>query len=84
LKAYFPHIFKSTQRGGGPTEMCSCRGHEWEVEAAAGSNFSSVTPWPGWGCFGPRAERSFKTMCRNGCRSDHPFPYEKLWKDYLC
>lgn len=44
---------------------------EWEAEAAAGSKFSNVTPWPGRGCFGPGAQWSFKTVWKEKFRSDH-------------
>lgn len=63
---------------------CAAGGeHEGEVGTAAGSNFSSVTPWPGQGCFGLRATRSSKITCRKECHSDHPCPYKKLSKWYL-
>lgn len=58
---------------------CAAGGEDkWEEITAAGSNFSSIMPWPGQGCFGPRAKWYFKIICRKKYHSDHAFPAEKL------
>lgn len=62
------HIFLKIHSEVVAPLKCAAGGeHKWEVEATAGSNFSSVTPWPGQGCVGPRAKWSVKTTRWKGC-----------------
>lgn len=61
---------------------CAAGGEqEWEVETAAGSNFSS--PGLAKAALAPEQSDNWRPCAEKKCLSDPPFPYEKLWKDYL-